>query len=42
MMRLKIPHDYIERPGAHNWDYWRRAVRYQLLFFKEYFNKARA
>jgi S-formylglutathione hydrolase FrmB len=41
MMQLKIPHDYIERPGKHDWDYWRKAVRYQLLFFKEYFNKGR-
>lgn len=40
MMNLKIPHDYIERPGKHDWDYWNKAVRYQLLFFKEYFNKA--
>ncbi len=41
MMQLKIPHDYIERPGKHDWNYWNKAVRYQLLFFKEYFNKGR-
>ncbi len=39
MMQLKIPHDYIERPGKHDWDYWNKAVRYQLLFFREFFNK---
>ncbi len=39
MLRLKIPHDYIERPGKHNWDYWSNAVKYQLLFFRDYFNK---
>ena len=39
MLQLKIPHDYIERTGAHNWAYWRNAVRYQLLFFRNYFNK---
>jgi S-formylglutathione hydrolase FrmB len=39
MMRLKIPHDYIERPGKHDWAYWGKAVKYQLLFFREYFNK---
>lgn len=22
MLSLKIPHDYIERPGKHDWDYW--------------------
>jgi S-formylglutathione hydrolase FrmB len=39
MMKLKIPHDYIERPGKHDWFYWANAVRYQLVFFKEYFKK---
>lgn len=34
-----IPHTYIERPGGHNWDYWREAVRYQLLFFEGFFRK---
>ncbi len=38
MVRLKIPHDYIERPGRHDWAYWVNAVRYQLLFFREFFN----
>ncbi len=34
-----IPHDFISRPGAHNWDYWKNAVRYQLLFMSNYFQK---
>jgi S-formylglutathione hydrolase FrmB len=37
MLRLKIPHDYIERPGKHDWAYWANAVKYQLLFFRDYF-----
>jgi S-formylglutathione hydrolase FrmB len=37
MIRLGIPHDFIIRPGKHNWDYWRNAIRYQLLFFSNYF-----
>jgi S-formylglutathione hydrolase FrmB len=37
MMQLKIPHDYVERPGRHTWDYWRNAIEYQLLFFKKHF-----
>jgi S-formylglutathione hydrolase FrmB len=41
MVRLKIPHDYIERPGKHDWAYWGNAVKYQLLFFRDYFNKVR-
>jgi len=28
-----IPHDYIERPGKHEWPYWENAVVYQFLFF---------
>jgi S-formylglutathione hydrolase FrmB len=37
MLSLKIPHTYTERPGAHNWNYWNNAVRYQLLFFRQFF-----
>ena len=40
MVQLKIPHEYIERPGKHEWAYWRNAVQYQLLFFRNYFTKA--
>jgi S-formylglutathione hydrolase FrmB len=39
MLSLKIPHDYIERPGRHDWKYWTNAVQYQLLFFRNYFDK---
>ncbi|SEJ48055.1 S-formylglutathione hydrolase FrmB [Dyadobacter sp. SG02] len=35
----KIPHDYISRPGAHNWPYWENAVQHQLLFMNTYFKK---
>ncbi|MEO7265118.1 MAG: alpha/beta hydrolase family protein [Ferruginibacter sp.] len=38
MLQLKIPHDYIERPGKHEWNYWRKALPYQLLFFRNYFD----
>ncbi|MBD0368048.1 MAG: esterase family protein [Flavisolibacter sp.] len=27
------PHDYIERPGKHEWPYWENALPYQILFF---------
>ena len=37
LMERNIPHDYIERPGSHNWDYWANAVQYQLLFFDNFF-----
>jgi S-formylglutathione hydrolase FrmB len=41
MLRLKIPHDYTERPGNHSWAYWANSVRYQLLFFRNYFDRPR-
>lgn len=31
------PHDYIERPGGHSWDYWQNALPYHLLFFQKVF-----
>lgn len=40
MLALKIPHEFISRPGKHEWNYWRNAVRFQLLFFHRYFLKA--
>ncbi|MEI6948885.1 alpha/beta hydrolase family protein [Paraflavisolibacter sp. H34] len=39
LQERNIPHDYITRPGAHNWPYWNNAVGYQLLFFSRFFNK---
>jgi len=38
LLQQKIPHDYIERPGGHSWDYWVRVLDYHLLFFNESFN----
>ncbi|GEO11830.1 alpha/beta hydrolase [Segetibacter aerophilus] len=32
-----IPHDFIARPGGHNWPYWTNAINYQLLFMNTYF-----
>lgn len=37
MIKLKIPHEYIERPGNHNWEYWRNAIKYQLFYFANFF-----
>ena len=39
MLALKIPHNYTERAGAHNWDYWRSSLPYHLTFFRDFFNK---
>lgn len=37
LRELNVPHDYIERPGAHNWSYWQNALLYHVLFFSEFF-----
>ncbi|KYP14313.1 alpha/beta hydrolase family protein [Flavihumibacter sp. CACIAM 22H1] len=39
LLYRKIQHDYTTRPGAHNWDYWSVAVRYQFLFMHQFFQK---
>jgi S-formylglutathione hydrolase FrmB len=39
MLQLKIPHDYIERPGKHDWNYWATAIQYQLIYFRNYFDR---
>lgn len=38
LLYRNIPHDYISRPGAHDSNYWRNAVKYQILFFHDYFS----
>lgn len=40
LLENEIPHDFIERPGAHNWPYWSNAVAYQILFFRTFFGQA--
>jgi len=37
LLELGISHDYIERPGAHAWDYWSNSIMYQLMYFHRYF-----
>ena len=37
MVERNIAHDFISRPGGHTWDYWNNAVKYQLLYFSDYF-----
>jgi S-formylglutathione hydrolase FrmB len=39
LLYRNIPHDFITRPGAHNWVYWSNAIGYQLLFMNNYFKK---
>jgi len=37
LLKRKIPHDYTERPGAHDWAYWRNSIQYHALFFHHFF-----
>ena len=37
LLYLNVHHDYIERPGGHDWKYWDNALYYQFLFFNRYF-----
>jgi S-formylglutathione hydrolase FrmB len=39
LLYQNIPHEFITRPGAHDWKYWSNAVVYQLVFMSRYFNK---
>jgi len=37
LLEAGVPHDYIERPGRHDWAYWTNALLYQVLFMSEAF-----
>ena len=37
LLEHKYPHTFIQRPGSHNWDYWRESVVYQSMFFYRFF-----
>ena len=39
LSEMKIAHDYTERPGRHNWDYWQNAIDFQLLFFRKQWDR---
>jgi S-formylglutathione hydrolase FrmB len=40
LLERRIPHDFISRPGKHNWDYWRNSIKYQLLYISNYFSNS--
>lgn len=41
LLNRKIDHDYIVRPGYHDFKYWANAVEYQFLYFCRYFEAAK-
>ena len=38
LLEANIPHDYIERPGGHTKTYWENSLKYQIVFFNDFFN----
>jgi S-formylglutathione hydrolase FrmB len=40
LLERNIPHDYIVRPGGHTWEYWSNSIKYQMVFFSDFFKKA--
>jgi S-formylglutathione hydrolase FrmB len=40
LIELGVPHDYAERTGGHTWAYWSNAIRYQVLFFANAFQRS--
>ena len=39
LLELNIKHEYIERPGAHTWEYWDNSIKSQTYFFNQMFNQ---
>ena len=39
LLALKIPHEFISRPGNHGWEYWQISIQSHMLFFNNYFSK---
>lgn len=37
LLYRQIPHDFISRPGTHNWNYWANSIVYQMVFFNTFF-----
>ncbi len=37
MLEFGIPHDFYVRPGKHHWPYWKNSIKYQMLYFSDYF-----
>ncbi len=38
LLYQNVSHDFISRPGEHNWGYWANSITFQLLYFNNFFN----
>ena len=41
LLERNIPHDFTVRPGGHTWEYWGNSIKYQMLFFHDFFSKVK-
>lgn len=41
LLKYKINHDFLVRPGGHTGEYWKNSIDYHILFFKNFFDKAK-
>lgn len=41
LLKKNIDHVYIERPGAHDWNYWRTSTLVQIEFVSQHFREQR-
>ncbi len=39
LLNQNVPHDYTERPGKHNWNYWSNSIKYHMAFFDSFFKE---
>jgi S-formylglutathione hydrolase FrmB len=42
LLEQGIDHDFISRPGVHNWDYWANSIKYQIVFFNDRFDRGKS
>ena len=40
LLAQRIRHDYVERPGGHDWHYWQKVIPYQFLFLTSHMQPA--
>lgn len=40
LLKRKIDHDFISRPGGHTGSYWNNSIDYHILFFDKFFQKS--
>ncbi len=41
LLERNIDHDFISRPGRHNWEYWSKAIYSQVIFFHLFFEEGK-